>query len=115
MNGDKREIVIDKELLNVSEVEYLEILGIPERPFIIIEDEADIKKIVLLLQQLNGLEDHELQLQTDDPLLGLSVALKGHYPSGAIRIYEDKISHGKSRFASEELIEELMNAIESAI
>lgn len=113
VNGNKKEMVIYEEFLNLSEIEYLEVVGIDNKPPIKISDNDDIQGIILLLQQLNGPVELE-HIPSDESLLGLSIVLKGHYPSSAVIIYQDKIFHGQGRNVSEELVNELVVNIESS-
>lgn len=114
INGNKKEMVIYEEFLNLSEIEYLEVVGFDNKPLIRITDRDDVERIILLLQQLNGSIELE-HIPSDESLLGLSIVLKGHYPSSAIIIYQDKIIfHGQGRNISEELVNELVRTIESS-
>ena len=106
-------MVIYEELLIPSEIEYLEVVGIGDEPFIKIEEDDDIERIIVLLQQLNGSVELE-QLPSDESLLGLHIILKGHYPSSAIIIYQDKIYHGKGRNVSGDLVNKLVKTIENS-
>ena len=114
INGNKKEMVIYEEFLNLSEIEYLEVVGFDNKPLIRITDRDDVERIILLLQQLNGSIELE-HIPSDESLLGLSIVLKGHYPSSAIIIYQDKIIFlGQGRNISEELVNELVRTIESS-
>lgn len=107
-------MVIYEEFLNLSEIEYLEVVGFDNKPLIRITDRDDVERIILLLQQLNGSIELE-HIPSDESLLGLSIVLKGHYQSSAIIIYQDKIIfHGQGRNISEELVNELVRTIESS-
>lgn len=110
VNGANKEMVIDEGFLDLSEIDYLEVFGI-DKP-IKITDQEDIQEIVLLLHQLNGPIEVE-HLPYDEALLGVSIVLKGHYPSSSILIYEDRIFHGQGRNVSEAIVNELIIAIES--
>ena len=112
VEGAKKEMVIYEGFLDLSEIDYLEVVGIDSKQPIKITDHEDIQKIVLLLQQLNGPIEVE-HLPDDEALLGVSIVLKGHYPSSAILIYEDRIFHGQGRNVSEAIVNELIIAIES--
>ncbi|SDN27844.1 hypothetical protein SAMN05518871_104151 [Psychrobacillus sp. OK028] len=112
--GNEKEMVIYEELLNSSEIEYLEVVGIDNEPIIIIEDEGDIERIIVLLKQLNGSLELEY-LPSEESLLGLNVVLKGHYPSAPIIIYQDKIFHGKGRNVPRDIVNELVKTIENSI
>ena len=114
INDNKKEMVIYEEFLNISEIEYLEVVGFDNKPPIRITDKDDIERIILLLQKLNGSIELE-HLPSDESLLGLSIVLKGHYPSSAIIIYQDKIFHGQGRNISEDLVNELVRTIESSL
>ena len=113
VNGNKKEMVIHEEFLNLSEIEYLEVVGTDNKLHTKITDTDDIQRIILLLQQLNGPIELEY-IPSDEPSLGLSIVLKGHYPSSAIIIYKDKIFHGQGRNVSEELVNELVVTIENS-
>lgn len=112
-NGNKKEMVMDEGLLNPSEIDYLEVVGIENESLIKIADADDIERIILLLQQSNGSVeiDHPL---ADKPLFSLHIALKGHYPSAAILIYPDTVFHGKGRNVSVDLVDELVETIKSS-
>lgn len=73
----------------MAEIEYLEVVGLNNKLHTKITDTDDIKRIILLIQQLNGPAELEY-IPSDEPLVGLSITLKGHYPSSAILIYKDK-------------------------
>ena len=113
VNGNEEEMVIYGDFLNLSEIEYLEVVGTDNKLHTKITDTNDIQRIILLLQQLNGPIELE-HIPSDEALLGLSIALKGHYPSSAIIIYKDKIFHGQGRNVSEKLVNELVVTIESS-
>ena len=113
VGGNEEKMVIHEELLNPSEIEYLEVVGIDDEPFIKIIDEYDIERIILLLQQLNGSVEIE-HLPSYEPLLGLHIVLKGHYPSSTITIYQDKIFHGKGRNVSGDLVNGFVKTIKSS-
>ncbi|WP_154657314.1 hypothetical protein [Pontibacillus marinus] len=105
--------MIYEKLLNSSEIEYLEVVGIGDEPFIKIEEDDDIERIIVLLQQLNGSVELE-HLPYGEPVLGIHIVLKGHYPSSAITIYQDKIFHGKGRNVSGDLVNKLVKTIENS-
>ena len=113
VNGNKKEMVIYEDFLNLSEIQYLEVVGIDNKSPIKITDNDDIQRIILLLQQLNGPTELEY-IPSDEPLVGLSITLKGHYPSSAISIYKDKIFHNQGRNVSEKLVNELVVTIENS-
>lgn len=112
--GNEKEMVIYEELLNPSEIEYLEVVGIDNEPIIKIKDEDDMERIIVLLRQLNGSVELE-HLPSEESLLGLNIVLKGHYPSSTIIIYQDKIFHGKGRNVTKDLVNELVKTIKNSI
>ncbi|MEK4424246.1 hypothetical protein [Solibacillus sp. FSL K6-1523] len=113
INGNRGKMVIYEGFLNLSEIEYLEVVGIDNKLPTKITDTDDIQRIILLLQQLNGPIEFE-HIPSDEALFGLSIVLKEHYPSSEIIIYQDKVFHGQGRNVSEELVNELVVTIESS-
>jgi len=77
-------------------------------------NQEEFRKILLSLEQLNGPAELEYPI-TDKALLGVSIALKGYYPTGPIQIYEDKISfQGQARNASREIVNDLVKMMEES-
>ena len=113
VNGHKKEMIIHEAFFNLAEIEYLEVVGLNNKLHTKITDTNNIQNIILLLQQLNGPAELEY-IPSDEPLVGLSIALKGHYLSSAILIYEDKIFFGQGRNVSKELVNELVVTIENS-
>ena len=113
VNGHKKEMIIHEVFFNLAEIEYLEVVGLNNKLHTKITDTDDIQRIILLLQQLNGPAELEY-IPSDEPLVGLSITLKGHYPSSAISIYKDKIFHNQGRNVSEKLVNELVVTIENS-
>lgn len=114
VDRNEKEMVINEELLNPSGIEYLEITGMYDDKMIKIKEDEKIETIILLLQQLNGSAALEHLPPSDEPLFGLHIALKGHNPSSAIIVYQDKIFHGKGRYVSGELVNEFVKTVEKA-
>ena len=108
-NGNKKEIAISEDLLIPSQINYLEVVGIGYEPKRI-ENKDAIEKITAILQQLNGPVDIEHPL-SDESVLGVNIVLKGHYPSSAITIFNDKIFHHKGRNVSGDLVNKLVTTI----
>lgn len=113
VNGRQKEMLIQEELLNPTEIEYIEITGPSNELHTKITDTDNIQRISLLLQQLNGPVELEY-LPSDEPLVAFSIAIKGHYPSGTILVYEDEIFFGQGRNVSKELVNELVVTIENS-
>lgn len=113
VNGHKKEMIVHEEFFNLAEIEYLEVVGPDNMLHTKITDTDDIQRIILLLQQLNGPAELEY-IPSDEPLVGLSITLKGHYPSSTISIYKDKIFHNQGRNVSEQLVNELVVTIENS-
>lgn len=88
-----KEKMISEELLKIDNIEYIRV-DIPGEEEINIKETEKVHEVIYLLQQLNGKNESKTLPQSDEPILGIHIALKGYYPSGAIAVYEDAIYYG---------------------
>lgn len=108
VNFNKKDMVINEEFLKPSEIEHLEVVGMDNNQLFNISDHDDLERIIYILQQLNGPIEIEYA-PANEALLGLSIVLKGHYPSSAIIISQDNIFlNGQGRMVSGELVNQLV-------
>ncbi|WP_047983491.1 hypothetical protein [Ornithinibacillus californiensis] len=114
VDGNEKNMLISEDLLNASEIEYLELVGIEDDTIIKINESDNMKKIIPLLQQLNGSLEESLP-SNDESLLGIRIALKGHYPSSVIVVYQDKMFfQGEGRNVSGELVNKFVKTLEGS-